>query len=354
MAVKFPIIKFPDARVMNLIERRELPRAVLALAPLLLAALVTGDAAWLQASLVTISTFIAVERSGVAPLGVVLHGIAITAGFMILVASFAHPTLFVISITTMAAASILVTTQGAELRWLGAFTFIPGLYLACELGEQVPPSQLVRGGLDFLPIMGLATIPVLLMSSVDRIRSRGTGITYLRHFAPVLTRTEAARVVPYWESAIAVALAVAVAAAIVETCHIEYGHWMIWSAASVVTGDAASARLKLRDRLVGVIVGVPAGVAVEWLLPHDRLVVGLTAFATLLTFVAFRRYVIGFGARCVCVTVAVLIAGQSTVDAGARLTNVILGGLIGIVFVLGVHAIAEAQARRGKPDQILS
>jgi hypothetical protein len=44
---------------------------------------------------------------------------------------------------------------------------------------------------------------------------------------------------------------------------------VIWSAASVVTGDAASARRKLNDRLLGAFVGVPIGVTLGFLMPHN-------------------------------------------------------------------------------------
>ncbi len=60
-----------------------LGRAVVVLTPLLLATLLSGNATWLQAGLVTISTFIAMDRSGLAPLGVVLHGAAVLAGFLL-------------------------------------------------------------------------------------------------------------------------------------------------------------------------------------------------------------------------------------------------------------------------------
>ena len=50
------------------------------------------------------------------------------------------------------------------------------------------------------------------------------------------------------QAVLAVTLAVACSATLVAWRHIEYGQWAIWSSASVVTGNAASAHLKLRDR----------------------------------------------------------------------------------------------------------
>jgi len=51
-----------------------LVQAVLVLAPLVLLATLSGNPIWLRAAILTISTYIGFERSGLAPLGVVLHG----------------------------------------------------------------------------------------------------------------------------------------------------------------------------------------------------------------------------------------------------------------------------------------
>jgi hypothetical protein len=64
-----------------------------------------------------------------------------------------------------------------------------------------------------------------------------------------------------------------------------HGQWMIWSAASVISGDLTSGRQKLRDRMAGALVGVPPGIGAGILLQHS-------AFARL----AGRRADIGRGA----------------------------------------------------------
>jgi uncharacterized membrane protein YccC len=62
--------------------------------------------------------------------------------------------------------------------------------------------------------------------------------------------------------------------------------------------------------------------------------------------VAFRRYVISFCARCAAIAVAFMVLGEPTTSAGERIANVILGGVIGILFVLAVHAVAERVSAR--------
>jgi len=64
------------------LDTRSLIRAALVLAPLIALAAATGQNAWLQAAIVTISAYIAMDRAGLAPLGVILHGVAITIAFL--------------------------------------------------------------------------------------------------------------------------------------------------------------------------------------------------------------------------------------------------------------------------------
>ena len=127
------------------------------------------------------------------------------------------------------------------------------------------------------------------------------------------------------EAVIAVILAVAAAASLVEWRHLDHGQWVVWSGASVVTGDAGAAHLKLRDRAVGAFLGVPAGITRGFFVPHGPLAYGLAIVVSLLTLVAFRSYLIGFGTRCAAVAAALVIAEQSTVIAAERVINVLLG-----------------------------
>ncbi|AJY32471.1 fusaric acid resistance -like family protein [Burkholderia thailandensis 34] len=148
------------------------------------------------------------------------------------------------------------------------------------------------------------------------------------------------------QAIVAVALAVAVAALLVEWRRIDNGQWAIWSAASVVTGDAATAHLKLRDRGLGALVGVPLGLSAGYALPQGALVYTLATLASALTLVAFRHYASGFGARCACIACASWVAQQSAAIAAERVVNVLAGGLIGVAFVLATHWLATRPLAR--------
>ena len=73
-----------------------LARAAVVIAPLVLLASLSSDVVWLRAGIVAISSFIALERANLAPVGVALHGVAMAAGFMVLLYSLVIPPLFVL------------------------------------------------------------------------------------------------------------------------------------------------------------------------------------------------------------------------------------------------------------------
>jgi uncharacterized membrane protein YccC len=121
---------------------------------------------------------------------------------------------------------------------------------------------------------------------------------------------------------------------------------LIWSAASVITGDLTSGRQKLRDRLIGALVGVPAGMGAAILPPHRAFAYDLASLVAMLTLVAVRPYVLAFGLRCASVSLSLMLAGQSLGMAAERASHVILGGLIGFTVMYAVQFVA-VQARRG-------
>jgi hypothetical protein len=150
-------------RVETVFDRRGLGRAMFALVPLLLIALISGRSEWLTAAIVPVAMLIALDQSQLAPLSVFAHALAISAGFVILMESLAHPLLFVVATVLLGMGSVLVTAGGSALRSLGNFTFIPSLYLACESGEGVTRQALITRSVDVLPFLLIAALPILLV-----------------------------------------------------------------------------------------------------------------------------------------------------------------------------------------------
>ncbi|CAJ5117209.1 fusaric acid resistance -like family protein [Burkholderia pseudomallei] len=302
----------------------------------------TGDARWLLASIATVSIAIAVERVGIAPLGALAQSAAIVAGFLSLSCALSAWPAFVAGCATLAAAAVALSRCGARLRSLGNFVFIPSLYLTCEAAAAH------HSATRLVPYLGAAMLPAIALSGVQAWRNAPAA-----HRLHALARWRGARELgrpaassDAAQAIVAVALAVAAAALLVEWRHIDNGQWAIWSAASVVTGDAATARVKLRDRGLGALAGVPLGLAAGHALPHGALVYTLATLASVLTLVAFRHYATGFGARCACIACASWVAQQSTAIAAERVVNMLAGGLIGIACVLATHWFATRPLTR--------
>jgi hypothetical protein len=329
------------------LEARAAARAALVLTPLVAVAVASGKPIWLQAAIVSGSAFIVMEKTSLAPFGVVLHGAVIAAGFFVLLGAIAQPPAFVAATAVMATASILVTAKGHKLRALGNFTFIPVLYLACETAENAPPGILLDRGLAFLPYLAAAMVPVITLSAVEHVCDRDPGVSHVRHLARVQRRVvDHGVAAPFFEASVAMALAVACASILVEWRHLDNDQWVIWSAASVVTGDAASAWRKLGDRMLGAFLGVPIGTALGFLLPHSGVILTLATAGAVLTLVTFRRYPLGFGMRCALIALTLIDISHSASLAAVRIENVVLGGVIGLASVFGIHGLLLVQDNR--------
>ena len=329
----------------RLLDRHALARAMMVLAAPIAAAFMTGDLLWIPAALVTASSFIAMEQVGLAPLGVAVHGLAIAAGFLMLLTALPVPLLFAMAAAAMAAAAILLTAKGHRLRTPGNFVFIPSLYVACDLAESGHGPALARG-FAFLPYLGFALAPVLILAALEHGLKREPPDSHAPHFVRLRRRnSDIGQAVPIGEALAAVAGAVALAALFVEWRHVPHAQWVVWSAASVVTGDVAGARRKLRDRAAGALIGVPIGLVLALAAPHAPWVLRLAGIGGLLSLIVFRLYPVAFGVRCALIAFALSIAGELN-GAAERVENVLVGGAIGLVLVLLAHEGAKLASKR--------
>jgi hypothetical protein len=331
-------------RISQSVDWRSLWLGLAVLAPLIFVACWTNDRDWWHAMIITVSVFIAADRSALAPLGVIMHAIAIALGFLFLLMALASPTLFVPAVVLLASASVLITAYGSEYRSLGNWTFIPSLYLACEIAQRAAPDAPLMLGLHFLPYAAAAIAPVLLLSLILHSVAWPSGVGAFSHFGQLLHKKPLAGRQWVGKALLATALAVACAAAVVEWQRLPHGQWMIWSAVSVIAGEATTNRRKLQDRAIGALVGVPLGFGLGVLLPHSSLTYSITAVLTLVTLMALRHYTIAFGLRCACVVLALVITGQTNMDAADRVIHVLVGGVIGILSFSLVQAFTSRAA----------
>jgi len=325
----------------GLLNSRMLSRGAMLLAPVFIMGLVTGNPIWFRMEIVTVSVFIAAERSRLAPLGVLLHTLVIGCGVLTTTASLGKPGSFVMVSVLLAIGCVAITDAGVGMRWTGTFTFIPVLYIACATANNANGHRLGQAGLEVLPYLLCSALPVILASSTSclwkKLVRKSGGHRWL-----ALRQVTEPPAPGCFEGIVAAALAVGVAASLAGWHGIHCAQWLVWSAASVVTGDVESARTKWKDRMVGAIVGVPAGMLVGIFMPHAPVLFDALTAAMALTLVAFNRYVVAFGARCALHAVAIIVAGHAVFSADYRAIDVVIGSVIGIVFVLGTNLVARS------------
>ena len=251
---------------------------------------ITNDVAWLRIALVAMSAFIVASRAQFAPLGVLLHGVAIAGEFSGLLLAQLSPLLFVLACAACSAATIRLAGWGANLRSFGNFTFIPALYLACEVAERLPHAEFAAQIIVFLPYLAVSLLPALVLTLIERRRAPAKHWLFLdRQKSPGYSEQH------YGAAILATVCGVGLAATAVEWLRLPNGQWVVWSAASVITSDFASALPKLRSRVLGALVGVPLGILLGRLIPDTEFVVGVATLVAMLTLVGIRRYVVAFG-----------------------------------------------------------
>jgi hypothetical protein len=254
-------------------------------------------------------------------------------------ASLTVPLVFVLCTAALASLSILLTAKGTKLRSLGNFTFIPALYLTYEMSGGAPHPDLMARGVHFLPFIIAAVFPVMLLAAIEHSRVKSLGGNVIAHFGKIFSRKKFGDPALYGEEMFTIALAVAVAAAFVEWLQLPYGQWVIWSAASVVTGNVYSGHKKLYSRTLGAIIGVPLGICLSFVIPPSTITLPLITVIGLLTLVSFRRYVVAISLRCACAALGVALVTHSHPLAALRAGNIMIGGLLGVLTVWGVHAL---------------
>lgn len=317
-------------------------RGIIVLLPFAILYLHTRDPLWLQSCVLTMATLIVEERLELTPLGVLLHGFLIITMFYLLFLTQLKPTLYIVSCSLAASTIFWVTMIGDKLRSLGSWTFIPAIILATEFAAETKPTMLLQQAPQFLPYLIIAVLPTLLIAQFDKIKAFYKKRVTNYHPLRLVGLGDFGEKNPYIENMFAIAIAVCIAAFLVEYFQMENGQWMIWGAASVVTGKMDTSPQKFHQRVLGVLIGVPLGILLgQFVIPYTPFNLTFVVCSVFLTLVSFRRYVIAYTFRCLFVATSVVLATQSPWVASERLTHVVMGGLIGLGCVIFCHLLSN-------------
>jgi uncharacterized membrane protein YccC len=323
--------------------------ALLCLLPFILINAWSHDDNWLQAAAVTISVLVVSRETCSGPLLVLVHGLAIIAGFFVLFVFMPSTPLFVVLCAALGIFLLALTGWDRGLRSFGTWTFIPVLYTAIALDGTWTGDRVV-GACHMAPYLLLGVAPVFVVATIHRALTRPADCPLGRHLARWHHRdAPLGNGVAAGLPGLSAALAVGLCAWIYKRHPCPEGEWFIWSAASVINADVQTTVKKFHDRMFGACIGVPAGFALGVLLvPHHALWVSLANLLTLLTIVAFRTYRPAFTVRCASHALIIALLGGGMLWQWSRMTNVVAGGVIGLGVYFLVRQLAGAlRASRG-------
>ncbi|AIL65416.1 hypothetical protein NOVO_05220 [Rickettsiales bacterium Ac37b] len=318
-------------------------RAIIVTVPMFILAWWFNNINWQKVVIVTISVFIVQDRLNVPPLLIILHGLVIAIGFMLFFLSKPIPWLFVIICGMMAALCIFLEEWNIKLRTLGNFIFLPALYTACGYTEISGLSRL-QSALMFIPYIMSALLPVLILGIYKYYKfSVLHKISFIKYMSRLHVKIEKLLLQGKYhvEPLIAMIIASTFTALFVEEKHIPQGQWLIWSASSVIAGEIILAKRKFQERFIGCLLGVPVGVILAMCTTHSEFLLNLAALFVIITLVAFKQYIVGFGMRCAGVAFIIILSGGGLSGATIRIVNVLLGGLIGFSTFLIVENIIK-------------
>ncbi|WP_426336075.1 FUSC family protein [Pseudoduganella sp. R-31] len=320
-------------------------RVVLLMAPTLACFLSTGDSSSLKAGFLGVLLLSAAEKTQPSLFLLLLHAGAILGSVALFSLAYPYAWLFVPLCAAYGAAAGWLGRWGPAWQSLGNYGFLAALYLGCELNAG--GGIMLAGYLHLLSWSGLALVPTALVLVWKLSASEAGAAAALRVFCrrhnmlPArASDTERARTAS--DAAVVRCAAVLLAAALVRYLHLPAGEWLIWSAASVVTGSMPSVRRKAGDRAVGVLWGAGAGMTLCWVALQAAPAMlhtghALPAVCTLVTAISLgccQRYRLAFGLRSMMCVVLAATSGYGVGVAVLRSANVLVGGMIGAALTL--------------------
>lgn len=318
---------------------KDLTFGFVSLLPVFLLSYVAHDLIILKVGLITVSLFIAAIRLNPNALFITLHFCSILLALIVLYYLLAYlPVLFVIVIALFAFVCIFIGKFGTNLRSVGNFTFIPALYLACELHFMSLQNHQPRLFWHFFEFTPAAWFSMLLICPVIKRHYSVNPIKVAGNTKQILSNINFGEPLLSWfEPAIAVFFAVFVAALLAIKLEIPSPEWLLWSTASVIGAELGLAHKKFIQRFLGAILGVTVGFIIGSLIAKTQLNYSLAVLGVMLTLITFKNYFVGFSSRCFFITVAICIISTSHWQTLVRIQNVFIGGALGMLSLYLVH-----------------
>lgn len=312
-------------------------RMILCLLPMLILYGIYGNTLILLAALPAISLQVCVTHSNTSLRFLALLTVVMASATLLVLFSMSikhTPLVFVLTITVLISTCSLLAGMGEHWQTIGAFLFIPALYLGYETAEY----QNNTVSLDHSTLIILLQQFFLSFASVLFVNKGYERWTNRNLDRPSIQNNwfpEIKSDAKTWQQALhltyARTLGVAIAAYYVCLRHPALGQWVIWSAASVALGDSTRSLNKGKQRLQGAIFGLAIGLPLARFIPHQPWIDPIGIVIVALSIAGMQPYFLAFGIRCMIVVIIAGNSGHALDTAIARLTDVAIGALIGLI-----------------------
>ncbi len=329
----------------RVVDLSYLVRTAFAVLPSIVWFLFTGNLFVLKVAMIGVYLLIVSESSRPSLLLLLIHTLVIGISIGLFCLSFGNDWFFLPLCAGYAAMTHGMALWGEGWRTISVFSFIPALYLGCELNAE---PNLALSYLHLLQCFPFAVIPVMLVSLGNQCYVRRAQPLQIREllsdffrYKQLLPRQKVTAELKRLaiDGAAIRALAVLAAAALVKYFHLEAGEWLIWSAASVSAATASLTGAKHQDRLWGVFFGVSLGIASAGWVPISDTFYGFAVLGVSVSIATLRNYRLAFTLRCFLCVVCAAALGQDSGIGWLRLGNVVFGGLIGVIAMYLYHLL---------------
>lgn len=321
-------IKTIQKKLSDLLNLTDLLLMILTFLPALIMFGISEDVSWLELGIVSIPLFLVQQtfRWGLLPL--MGHWAFILFGFALLYFTQSTAWLFAFLCACLGAVCMGLSALGQNLRSLGAWIFLPSLYLACELYDTTHSRIQMNAFIETASKLPIALIGPMVIIVYRSLKDKKVKVT--EHFLFGYSKKAFGNTDDYYRCTIVGALiAIFITSLGIKLLNLDHGQWVIWSSVSVITGEVMSMHRKFMHRTYGAIIGLVLGIIITTFLPQVTLVQYLIAVLIPITL-GIKNYLVAFSCRCMLITIAVGSFSHSEITAGLRVFDIVVGGLVGL------------------------
>ncbi len=215
------------------------------------------------------------------------------------------------------------------------------------IGSQIFIGQLLAAGanlrMDDLPMVAVAGIIAAIGAIVPRVLSGPAERPVLPLPAPPSSGRLRVETIMGLQAAIAALVIIGLS----HIFNLVESAWAITACTYVVANSTEGTLKRIRHRIIGTAIGVPAGIALLPIVPHAVILIWvLAALAMVIYAMALpERYDIACGAYAFTLIVTLAVTGENSIFIlASRGWETLIGGVLGLTIALSVMPLHKARA----------